>query len=149
MSLLGEPADSEERAFMPDGLGLARSSDRGVLLIDDDLGLAHSFTQVLDVHGIPIAVARDEYEALAAFRWSAPAVVLTDIVVPERRHTVIAMRRARPNLKLVAMSGGRVAKLDFLTIAKKSSADAIVYTPFAAAELIKLLRTFVHDRRVS
>lgn len=135
---------------MPDGLGLARSRDRGVLLIDDDLSLANSFTRALDVHGIPIAVARDEYEALAAFRWSAPAVVLTDIGVPERRHTVIAMRSARPNLKLVALSGGRVAKLDFLAIAKKSSADAIVYTPVAASELIKLLRTFVHDRhRVS
>lgn len=132
---------------MPDGLGLTRPGDRGVLLIDDDAGLAHAFTQALEVHDIPIAVARDEYEALAAFRWSAPAVVLTDIVVPERRHTVIAMRRARPNLKLVALSGGRVAKLDFLTIAKKSSADAIVHTPFAATDLIKLLRTFLHHRR--
>lgn len=132
---------------MPDGLGLTRPGDRGVLLIDDDAGLAHAFTQALEVHDIPIAVARDEYEALAAFRWSAPAVVLTDIVVPERRRTVIAMRRARPNLKLVALSGGRVAKLDFLTIAKKSSADAIVHTPFAATDLIKLLRTFLHHRR--
>ena len=132
---------------MPDGLGLARPGDRGVLLIDDDADLVSSFAQALEVHDIPVAVARDEYEALAAFRWSAPAVVLTDIVVPERRHTVIAMRRARPNLKLVAMSGGRVAKLDFLKIANKASADAIVHTPFAATELIKLLRTFLHHRR--
>lgn len=132
---------------MPDGLGRVQRTDAGVLLIDDDLGVAQSFMQALQAHDIPIAVARDEYEALAAFRWSAPAVVLTDIVMPERRHTVIAMRRARPNLKLVAMSGGRVAKVDFLTIAKKSSADAIVHTPFAASELIKLLRTFMHQRR--
>ena len=135
---------------MPDGLGLAQHIGAGVLLIDDDPGVAQSFTQSLKEHDISISVARDAYEALAAFRWSPPAVVLTDIVVPERRDTAIAMRRAYPSLRLVAMSAGRVAKLDFLTIAKKSSADAIVHTPFAASELIKLLRTFVHHhRRVS
>ncbi len=132
---------------MPDGLGLAQRIDAGVLLIDDDLGLAHSFIEALRAHGIPIAVARDEYEALAAFRWSPPAVVLTDIVVPERRDTAIRMRRARPSLKIVAMSAGRVPKVDFLTIAQKSSADAIVHKPFAVSELIKLLRTFLHHRR--
>ncbi|HKX08813.1 MAG TPA: response regulator [Stellaceae bacterium] len=132
---------------MPDGLGPMQRTDAGVLLIDDDFGVAQSFTEVLKLHDIPIAVARDEYEATAAFRWSPPAVVLTDIVVPERRDAAIAMRRARPDLKLVAMSGGRVTKFDFLTIAKKSSADAIVHTPFAATELIKLLRTFLHHRR--
>ena len=132
---------------MPDGVGLAQRVDSGVLLIDDDLGLAQSFMQALKAHGIPIAVARDEYEALAAFRWSPPAVVLTDIVVPERRQTAMAMRSARPSLKIVAMSGGRVPKFDFLAIANKSSADAIVHKPFAASELIKLLRTFLHHRR--
>jgi DNA-binding NtrC family response regulator len=132
---------------MADGLGRAQRIDAGVLLIDDDPGLARSFTQALQGHDIPISVARDEYEALAAFRWSPPAVVLTDIVVPERRDTAIAMRRAHPILKLVAMSAGRVAKIEFLTIAKRSSADAIVHTPFAASELIKLLRTLLYHRR--
>ena len=132
---------------MPDGLGLAQQVGTGVLLIDEDPGLAQSFTQALRVHGIPIAVARDAYEALAAFRWSPPAVVLTDIVVPERRQTAMAMRSARPSLKIVAMSDGRVPKFDFLAIANKSSADAIVHRPFAVSELIKLLRTFLHDRR--
>src|SRR5262249_6473435 len=119
----------------------------GVLLIDDDLGLVQSFTRVLKVHDIRIAVARDEYEALAAFRWSPPAVVLTDIVVPERRHTAIAVRRAHPNVKIVAMSSGSVTKFDFLMLAKKFSADAIVHKPFAVTELIKLLRTFLHHHR--
>src|SRR5689334_9754778 len=118
---------AQSEAFMPDGFGRAQHIDPAVLLIDDDLGLARSFTQALEAHDIPISVARDAYEASAAFRWSPPAVVLADIVVPERRDTAIAMRRAYPSLKLVAMSAGRVAKLDFLAIAKRSSADAIVH----------------------
>ncbi len=67
---------------MPDGLGLGQRVDTGVLVTDDDISLMRSFTRVLEAHRIPIAVAHDEYEALAALRWSPPTVVLTDIVVP-------------------------------------------------------------------
>lgn len=129
---------------MPDGLGLASRIDAGVLVIDDDPSLLRSFMHVLEAHGIPIAAARDEHEAFAAFRWSPPAVVITDILMPERCHTAMAMRRARPRVKIVAMSGGRAGKSDFLTIAKNFGADAIVHKPIEASELVKLLRTFVH-----
>jgi len=98
-------------------------------------------------HGIPIAAARDEHEAFAAFLWAPPAVVLTDILLAERCHTAMAMRSARPRVKIVAMSDGRVRKSDFLTIAKNCCADAIVHKPFEVSELVKLLRTFVHRRK--
>lgn len=131
---------------MPDGSGLKRHIDTGVLVIDDDPGLLHTFMDVLGAHAIPTAAARDEHEAFAAFRWSPPSVILTDIVVPERRHTAMAMRQARPGLKVVAMSDGRATKFDFLTIAQRFSADAIVHKPFIVPDLIKLLRTFLHPR---
>jgi CheY-like chemotaxis protein len=121
-----------------------------VLVIDDDPGLLHSFVSVLGAYGIPIATARDENEGLAAFRWTSPAVVLTDILMPglDGIGTIMAMRRARPGVKIIAMSGGGpVGKSDFLTIAKKVGADAVVHKPFKVDELIRLLRTFLKPGR--
>jgi DNA-binding NtrC family response regulator len=135
---------------MPDGFRMSQSVATGidcVLVIDDDLQLLHSFIEVLQPHGIPIATARDEHEALAAFRWYSPGVVLTDIVTPERYRTALAMRCARPAMKVVAMSDGTgVRRLDFLTIAKRFGADAIVHKPFDVSGLVKLLRTFIRRR---
>lgn len=136
---------------MPDGIRVAQSVAAGidcVLVIDDDIQLLQSFIEVLQAYGIPIATARDEHEALAAFRWYSPGVVLTDILTPERYRTALAMRCARPATKVVAMSDGTGARrLDFLTIAKRFGADAIVHKPFNVAGLVKLLRTFVQPRR--
>jgi CheY-like chemotaxis protein len=129
---------------MPDGLALRQRIDAGVLVIDDDPGLTQVFMNVLGAHAIPTAAARDEYEAFAQFRWSQPSIILTDITVPERRDTAQAMRQARPGLKIVAMSDARVRRFDFLTLARKFSADAIIYKPFVVPDLIKLLRTFLH-----
>jgi CheY-like chemotaxis protein len=129
---------------MPDGLGVSQRITAGVLVIDDDTDLVHSFSHVLAPHGIPVVAARDEYEGLAAFRWSPPAVVLTDILMPEWCRTAMAMRRARPATKIVAISrGGNQERSNFLVFAKKFGADAIVHRPFEASDLVKLLRTYV------
>jgi CheY-like chemotaxis protein len=129
---------------MPDGFkGHVADS---VLVIDDDPCLLNSFVDVLETYGLPVATARDGYEALAAFRWFAPTVVLADILMPEQCDAALAMRRARPAVKIIAMSG-RADRADFLTIAKKFGADAIVHKPFEVSDLVKLLRTFLQQRR--
>lgn len=118
-----------------------------VLVIDDDPHLLQSFIDVLQAHSIPITTARDEHEALAAFRWYSPGVLLTDIIMPDRYRTALAMRRARPAMKVVAMCGrAGIRRLDFITLAKRFGADAIVHQPFDVSGLVKLLRTFVQRR---
>ena len=117
-----------------------------VLVIDDDVALLHSFESVLEAYGIPIMTARNGHDGLAVFRWILPAVVLTDIIMPEQDgiSAIMAMRREHPATKIIAMSsGGRLSKSDFLTIAKKLGADAVVHKPFDVDELVKLLRTFL------
>jgi len=117
-----------------------------VLVIDDDAALLHSFESVLEAHGIPLATVRNGHDGLAVFRWASPAVVLTDIIMPglDGISTIMAMRRERPDVKIIAMSsGGRLGKSDFLTAAKKLGADAVVHKPFDVDELVKLLRTLL------
>jgi len=118
-----------------------------VLVIDDDPALLNSFATVLSAYGIPIATARDGLEGLAAFRRISPAVVLTDIVMPEQDGigAIMTMRRERPATKIIAMSGGGgMGKRDYLTIAKNLGADAVIHKPFEVDDLMKLIRTFLH-----
>ena len=122
------------------------ASSAPALVIDDDAALLNSFATVLSAYDIPVATARDGLEGLAPFRLISPKVVLTDIIMPEKEglETIIAMRRERPGTKIIAMSGSSgIGKLDYLTIAKRLGADAVIDKPFNIDELVKLLRTFL------
>jgi CheY-like chemotaxis protein len=69
--------------------------------------------------------------------------VLTDIIMPEQDGigVIMAMRRERPGVKIIAMSGGgRVGKADFLSIAKMVGADAVISKPFDINELVTMIR---------
>jgi DNA-binding response OmpR family regulator len=56
--------------------------------------------------------------------------------------TIAAMRRERPDVKIIAMSGGALQS-DFLTIAKKLGADEAVEKPFDVAELVAIIRRYL------
>lgn len=124
-------------------------SASAVLVIDDDPALLNSFATLLGAYGIPAETARNGLEGLATFRRISPAVVLTDIVMPEKEglETIMAMRRERPATKIIAMSGsaGGTGELDYLTLAKKLGADAVIDKPFDTDALVKLLRTFLRQ----
>ena len=114
-----------------------------VLVIDDDPALLHSLVSMLGTYGIRIATARDGLEGLKLFRQISPAVVLTDILMPEQDGiaTIMAMRREKSGVKIIAISGGgRVGKSDFLSIAKMLGADAVIDKPFDADALVALIR---------
>jgi len=138
---------------MPDGIkrndSAAGASDQrnpAVLVIDDDKALLHSLKALLGSCGIRTATARDGLEGLKVFREISPAVVLIDIIMPEQDGigAIMQMRRERPGVKIIAMSGGgRVGKSDFLTIAAKLGADATIPKPSDPDKLIETLRSLL------
>ena len=114
-----------------------------VLIIDDDQAVLHSIASVLDVYGIHVEAARDGIEGLKTFRRVSPAVVVTDILMPEQDGigTIMAMRRERPDVKIIAMSGGgRIGKSDFLEVAKMLGADAALAKPIDVETLVAMIR---------
>ncbi len=73
-----------------------------------------------------MVTATDGDRGLAAFREHTPAVVITDILMPEQDGigAIREMRRLRPDAKIVAISGGgKIDKSDYLTVAEKLGAD--------------------------
>ena len=132
------PGDSDSTAAAPE-----------VLVIDDDAALLHSLITALGAFGIPIATARDGLAGLKAFRKLVPKVVIVDIIMPEQDGigAIMEMRRERPGVKIIAMSGsGRCGKADFLEVAKMLGADATIHKPFDIDELVATVRRHLMAR---
>ncbi|OHC83901.1 MAG: hypothetical protein A3G73_06800, partial [Rhodospirillales bacterium RIFCSPLOWO2_12_FULL_67_15] len=86
-----------------------------------------------------VAEAEDGDAALAAFRASPPALVITDIIMPGKEgiEVIATMKRERPEVKVLAISGGgRTHVMDFLAIARKAGADAALEKPFRKSDLL-------------
>lgn len=116
-----------------------------VLVIDDSPAFLRSLVRVLKIYGLNVAVARDGRAGLATFRRISPAVVLTDMLMPLNGiKTIPAMRRERPGVKIIAMSGGDgVGKSDALAIAKQLGADSVVQKPFDIGEVVAMIRRYL------
>ena len=105
--------------------------------------MVESLAMMLEDHGFRVLTANDGVRGLEVFRQQRPAAVLTDILMPEQDGigAIIEMRRERPEVKIIAISGpGRVGKIDFLTMAKKLGADATFEKGRSASELLVLLK---------
>ena len=68
-----------------------------VLVVDDDPGFLDSLTLLLETHGFRVLTARDGAHGLQMFRAHSPAVVVTDIMMPEEDGigAMLQMRRER------------------------------------------------------
>ena len=148
-------AQVDTSAAMPDGdngrvTAQAAEAIPAVLVIDDNPGMLSSVESMLEASGISVTTARDGVEGLVKFRQILPAVVVTDIVMPEQDgiSTIMAMRRERPDVTIIAMSGAvRLGKSDFLTVAKQLGADLVVPKPFDANQLLAMVRSRLIGQR--
>ena len=110
-----------------------------ILVIDDDPLVRNTVARVLRHRGYAAILAEDGHKGLKLFQSEAPDLVITDIIMPDREgiETIREMRAARPEVKIIAISGGgRLRNLDLLAMAGKLGADEIVAKPFDAAELV-------------
>ena len=115
-----------------------------ILLIDDDKSVVETLTMGLQAAGYVVVPAYDGDAALALFDENAIDGVITDIVMPEREGigTIRALRAKRATIPILAISGsGSQGGADYLTLASKLGADAILHKPFAIGDLLKALRT--------
>ena len=109
-----------------------------ILVIDDEPKVRQMVHRILAVAGHSVVEADDGAAALSQMRREAPAVVLTDILMPgtEGIETIFKIRRARPEIRIIAMSGGgQAGELDLLKLAEGAGANAVLAKPFRAAEL--------------
>jgi DNA-binding response OmpR family regulator len=116
-----------------------------VLVIDDDHLVRYTLSKILQRNGYDVTTASDGKRAMAVFRDERPDVVITDIIMPEQEgiETILMIRAERPEVKIIAISGGaRSYNIDYLNMAEALGADDVILKPFEAEELLSRLARF-------
>jgi two-component system, chemotaxis family, chemotaxis protein CheY len=111
-----------------------------VLVIDDDTMVRRTVEIVLISGGHQVQTAKDGVRGLALFRDWQPDLVVTDIIMPDQDGlgTIMAIRKAYPAAKIIAMSGGgRMGDLDLLKAARALGADDVIAKPFEPEALLR------------
>jgi len=103
-----------------------------VLLIDDDDQVRKLLRCFLEAAGHEVVEAADGKQGVKLFNPQLTDVIVTDLVMPEQDglETIMALRKAAPGVKIIAISGGgRIAPEGYLGIARKMGALCALEKP--------------------
>jgi DNA-binding response OmpR family regulator len=117
-----------------------------VLIIDDEPHILLMLKKMLERSGYEVDLAANGVEGIDMFRKSNADLVITDIIMPEKEglETIREMRRIKPDLKIIAMSGGgKVSADNYLEIARIFGASKIIEKPFTQKEIISAVRELI------
>lgn len=118
------------------------TDQRSILLIDDDAQLLSLLDAALEKAGHAVCTALDGQVGMQLFAAINPEVVITDIVMPTQEgiETIIALKKMRPAVKIIAMSGGcRLPGETLLRMASFLGADRVIAKPFRPSELVAMV----------
>lgn len=110
-----------------------------VLLIDDDVELLRQMSAAFATAGYAVRAAPDGQIGMARFKAEPAELVVCDIIMPTREgvETILGLRRAWPELKIIAISGGyRLGPAVFLDLARHVGANEALEKPFRLAALV-------------
>lgn len=121
------------------------SAIASVLIVDDHVGVRETLRAWLERDGHEVRLAGNGDEALAVIGTFVPAVVVTDIVMPDRDgiETIFELRRRSPSVKIVAISGAGAGAGDYLDAARILGADVTFTKPLDLKELCRTVRSLV------
>ena len=111
-----------------------------ILIIDDEDELRSMLRQMLEQAGYEVTEAVNGAEGIQLYEQDTHDLIITDIIMPEKEgvETIIALRRADPDLPIIAISGGgRLEATDFLTMTKKLGARRTLSKPFRRDQLLE------------
>jgi two-component system, chemotaxis family, chemotaxis protein CheY len=109
-----------------------------ILVIDDDKFIVAVVAGTLKNNGHAVEVAYDGEAGEQMFDASDFDVVICDMLMPRQEgiETIRHMRRAKPDVAIVAMSGGLGSDFDVLAVAKQLGAHVTLAKPFHAPQII-------------
>ncbi len=111
-----------------------------ILVIDDDEQVRSVIKQILEVAGYAVSVAQDGTAGFVIHQQNPADLVITDIIMPEEGGlaTIMKFKRDYPKTKIIAISGGgKIVKVDFLSMAKNLGAFCALQKPIGREELLK------------
>jgi DNA-binding response OmpR family regulator len=116
---------------------------KNVLLVEDDLPLAHGLQLALQRAGLTVHHVTNGRLALEWLKKNLVELVITDIFMDEMDGVEMLpkLKKAHPAIKIIASSGGsRMVNVDFLPVAKALGADRILPKPAKIETLLETIR---------
>ncbi|HSR07529.1 MAG TPA: response regulator, partial [Bryobacteraceae bacterium] len=86
---------------------MAEQFKHQILVVDDDLGVRNSLRLLLQAAGYEVTLAEHGFDALSQLKHNIPAIVLSDLHMPEMSgfEFLSVVRRRFPEISVIAMSG--------------------------------------------
>ena len=110
-----------------------------ILVIDDEPSILLMIKKMLEKEGHEVDLALNGRDGMELFENIKPALVITDIIMPEKEglETILELRKKNPGLKIIAISGGgRISPEGYLPGAKLLGADMVFQKPLVPKEFI-------------
>lgn len=105
-----------------------------IVLVDDDTALRTALMTILQRAGHGVHGCTDGEDALRYIERHPVRLVITDLIMPhvEGIEMIVRLRKLRPRLRVIAMSGGgRLRPETFLDAAKSLGAWRVMTKPFS------------------
>ena len=121
-----------------------------ILVIEDDPGIRKMIELTLTRAAHQVTLTNDGDQGLKSFRAEQPDLVISDIVMPNKEgiETIMEIRKLAPAIPIIAMSGGGLnIGTQYLGVAQKLGANAILSKPFRTAELVDLVAQILKSPR--
>jgi DNA-binding response OmpR family regulator len=120
-----------------------------ILIIDDDPQLRRLLTRILQSESHEVIEASNGADGIARFKAAPSALVITDILMPEKEgiETIRDLRRLAPAVPIIAISGGGASQksMKFLDMAAKLGATVALAKPFRAPKLLETVARLLSE----
>ena len=117
------------------------SSEKRILLVDDDAEIVESIRYALEAAGFKVMVARDGNEGLALTEHTSPDLVILDMMMPKRSGFLVLeqLRRTRSApLKVIMITANEGSR--HKAYAEMLGVDDYIRKPFAMDRLVDAVR---------
>ena len=117
-----------------------------ILLVEDERSIAEGLKISLEAEGFQVAWAKDGNEALSAWEWARPALIVLDLMLPGISGTEVCRTiRARSDVPIIMLTA-RDTEVDRV-VGLEIGADDYLTKPFSTRELVARIRAIL--RRAS
>ena len=118
-----------------------------VLIIDDDAAIRRFLCDGFESAGYEVNTVGDGNQGMQHFREHSADLVITDLLMPGKDGLEIIreLQRECPSVKIIAMSGGHTAGLDFLQEARLFGALRTLAKPFTFDTILALSEEITNE----